>query len=99
MMLSKRATMALSTIAITSSLLLPNISVGFAFAAKKKMYNEHDDFSTGFLKPSSVNAADLSENKDDDGAAVEKNSKSKCDQAPTLAEQRACYRLACNDFD
>ena len=94
-MLSKRATMALSTIAITSSLLLPNISVGFAFAAKKK----HDDFSTGFLKPSSVNAADLSENKDDDGAAVEKNSKSKCDQAPTLAEQRACYRLACNDFD
>jgi hypothetical protein len=101
MMLSKRATVALFTIAIASSLLLPNISVGSAFAAKKKMYKEDDDFSIGSLKPSSVNAADLDEDKDDDddSAAKEKNSKSKCDRAPTLAEQRECYRLACNDYD
>ena len=99
-MLSKRATVALFTVAITSSLLLPNISVGFAFAAKKNMYNEHDAFSTGSVKPSNVNAADLSEEKDeDDSAAKEKNLKSKCDRVPTLAEQRECYRLACNDYD
>ena len=99
-MLSKRATVALFTVAITSSLLLPNISVGFAFAAKKKtMYNQDDDFSTGSLKPSSGNAADLNEDKYVDNAAKEKNSKSKCDRALTLAEQRDCYRLACNDYD
>jgi hypothetical protein len=102
-MLSKRATVALFTVAITSSLLLPNISVGFAFAAKKKtmynQYNQDDDFSIGSLKPSSGNAADLNEDKYVDNAAKEKNSKSKCDRALTLAEQRDCYRLACNDYD
>jgi hypothetical protein len=98
-MLSNRATVALFTIAITSSLLLPNSLVGSAFAAKKKVYRE-DDFSIGSLKSSSVNAADLSEDKEeDDSDSQEKNSKSKCDQAPTLAEQRECYRLACNDYD
>src|SRR3982751_4367956 len=37
-MLSNRATVALFTIAITSSLLLPNSLVASAFAAKKKVY-------------------------------------------------------------
>ena len=100
-MLSKRATVALFTIAISSFLLFPNISVGSAFAAKKKVYKEDDDFSTGFLRSStSVNTDGLSENTEDDDSYVQKeNSKNKCDQAPTLAEQRECYRLACNDYD
>jgi hypothetical protein len=98
-MLSKRA-VALFTIAIASSLLLPNSSVGSAFAAKKKLYKVGDEnFSIDSMRSSSsVNADDLSGDKDD-SAVKEKNSKSKCDQAPTLAEQRECYRLACNDYD
>jgi hypothetical protein len=100
-MLSKRATVALVAIAITSSLLLPNSSVGFAFAAKKKVYNEDDDFSAGSVRSSTiVNTDDLGEdNEEDDSDAAIKNSKSKCDQAPTLAKQRECYRIACNDYD
>jgi hypothetical protein len=101
-MLSKRATVALFTIAITSSLLLPNSSVGFAFAAKKKVYKEDDEnFSTYSMRSStSVNTDDLSEDKEEGDSHIQgKNSKSKCDQAPTLAEQRECYRLACNDYD
>jgi len=100
-MLSKRATVALFTIAITSSLLLPNCFVGSAFAAKKKVYREDDDnFSIDSMRSStSVNTSDLSEHKeeDDDNDVQGKNSKGMCDQAPTLAEQRECYRLACND--
>jgi hypothetical protein len=100
-MLSKRATVALFTIAITSSLLLPNSFVGSAFAAKKKVYKDDDDFSAGSVRSStSVNTSDLGEdNEEDDSDAPRKNSKSKCDQAPTLAKQRECYRLACNDYD
>jgi hypothetical protein len=99
-MLSKRA-MALFTIAITSGLLLPNSFVGFAFAAKKKLYKEDDDFSAGSLRSStSVNTDGLdNDNEEDDGDTPRNNSKSKCDQAPTLAEQRECYRIACNDYD
>jgi len=91
-MLSKRDTVALFTIAITSSLLLSN-SVGSAFTAKKRLYNEDDDFWAGSVRSStSVNTDDLGEdNEEDDSDAPRKNSKSKCDQAPTLAEQRECY--------
>jgi hypothetical protein len=102
MMLSKRATAALFTIAITSSLLLQNSSVGSAFAAKKKVYKEDDDdFSIESLRSStSVNTDDFGEDNEEDDSHIQgKNLKSKCDQAPTLAEQRECYRLACNDYD
>ena len=100
-MLSKRATVALFTIAITSALLLPNSFVGSAFAAKKNVYKDDHDFSAGSSRSSTrVNTDDLGEdNEDDDSDAPRNNSKSKCDQAPTLAEQRECYRLACNDHD
>ena len=100
-MLSKRATVALFTIAIASALLISNSFVGFAFAAKKKVYKEDDDFSAGSLRSStSVNTDNLSEDtEEDDNDAPRNNSKIKCDQAPTLAEQRECYRLACNDYD
>jgi hypothetical protein len=82
-MLSKRATVALFTIAISSFLLFPNISVGSAFAAKKKVYKEDDDFSTDPMRSStSVNTGELSEDKEHGGDAPRKNSKSKCDQAP-----------------
>jgi hypothetical protein len=99
-MLSKRATMALFAIAIASALLISNNFVGSAFAAKKKVYKE-DDFSAGSLRSStSVSTDDLGEdNEEDDGDTPRNNSKSKCDQAPTLAKQRECYRLACNDYD
>ena len=47
-----------------------------------------------------MNTDDLDDdNEEDDSDAPRKDSKSKCDQAPTLAEQRECYRLACNDYD
>ena len=102
-MLSKRATVALFTIAITSSLLLPSSFVGAAFAAaKKKIYKEDDDdFSIDSLRSStSVNTDDFGEDNEEDDSHIQgKNLKSKCDQAPTLAEQRECYRLACNDYD
>jgi hypothetical protein len=39
-MLRKTATVALFTIAIASALLISNSFVGFAFAAKKKVYKE-----------------------------------------------------------
>jgi hypothetical protein len=99
-MLSKRA-MALFTIAIASTLLISNSSVGFAFAAKKKVYKDDDDFSASSVRSStSVSTNDLGEdNEEDDSDAPRNNLKSKCDQAPTLAEQRECYRLACNDYD
>ena len=104
MMLSKRATVALFTIAITSSLLLPSSFVGAAFAAaKKKIYKEDDDdFPIRSLRSSTTNANtdNLGEdNEEHDSDSPRKNSKNKCDQAPTLAEQRECYRLACNDYD
>jgi hypothetical protein len=99
-MVSKRATVALFAIAITSSLLLQNSYVGSAFAAKKKVYKEDDDFSTDSVRSSaSVNTDDLSEDKEDDSDGQGKNSKGKCDQAPTLAKQRECYRIECNDYD
>jgi hypothetical protein len=100
-MLSTRATVALFAIAIASALLISNSSVGSAFAAKKKLYKDDDDFSAGSVRSStSVNTSDLGEdNEEDDSNAPRKNSKSKCDQAPTLAKQRECYRLACNDYD
>jgi hypothetical protein len=100
-MLSKR-TMALFTIAIASALLISNSSVGSAFAAKKKLYKEDDDFSAGSIRSStSVNTDGLDDDneEEDDGDIPRNNSKSKCDQASTLAEQRECYRLACNDYD
>jgi hypothetical protein len=100
-MLSKRVTVALFTIAIASALLISNSFVGFAFAAKKKVYKEDDDFSAGSSRSyTSVNTDDLDDdNEEDDSDAPRKDSKSKCDQAPTLAEQRECYSLACNDYD
>jgi hypothetical protein len=100
-MLSKRATVGFFAIAIASALLISNSFVGFAFAAKKKVYKDDDDLSAGSLRSSiGVNTDDLSEdNEEDDSDAPRNNSKSKCDQAPTLAEQRECYRLACNDYD
>ena len=102
-MLSKRATVALFIIAITSSLLLPSSFVGSSFAAaKKKVYKEDDDdFSIDSLRSStSVNTDDFGEDNEEDDSHIQgKNLKSKCDQAPTLAEQRECYRLACNDYD
>jgi hypothetical protein len=100
-MLSTRATVALFAIAIASALLISNSSVGSAFAAKKKLYKEDDDFSAGSLRSStSVNTDGLDDyNEEDDGDTPRNNSKSKCDQAPTLAKQRECYRIACNDYD
>jgi hypothetical protein len=93
--------MALFTIAIASALLISNSFVGSAFAAKKKLYKEDDDFSAGSLRSStSVSTDDLDDdNEEDDGDTQRNNSKSKCDQAPTLAKQRECYRIACNDND
>jgi hypothetical protein len=100
---SKRATVALFTIAVASSLLLSNSFVGSAFAAKKKVYKEDDDdFPIRSLRSytTNANADNLGEdNEEHDSDSPRKNSKIKCDQAPTLAEQRECYRLACNDYD
>ena len=104
---SKRATVALFTIAVASSLLLSNSFVGSAFAAKKKVYREDDDFyiqtDKDSLKSSRVNTDDLSGDTEDEEKNLNSRTLSKCEAAATadghltLAEQRECYRVACND--
>ena len=105
-MLSKRATLALFTIAIVSSLLVSSLA-GSVFAAKKRVYREDDDFSKDkdSLKSSSVNTYELSEDTEDEKKNLNSKSLSTCEAAAaadnhlTLAEQRECYRAACNNDD
>jgi hypothetical protein len=104
--LGKRATLALFTIAIVSSLLVSSLA-GSAFAAKKRVYREHDDFSKDkdSLQSSSANTYDLSEDIEDEKKNLNSKSLSTWEAAAaadnhlTFAEQRECYRAACNDDD
>ena len=105
-MLGKKATLALLTIAMVLSLLVSSLA-GSAFAAKKRVYIEDDDFSKDkdSLQSSSVNTYDLSEDTEDEKKNLNSKTLSECEAAAaadghlTLAEQRECYRAACNDDD
>ena len=99
--------LGLFTIAIVSSLLVVSSFAGSAFASKERVYKEDDDLSTDehSLKSSSVNTYDLSEDTEDEKKNLNSKSLSTCEAAAaadnhlTLAEQRECYRAACNDDD
>jgi hypothetical protein len=104
--LGKRATLALFTIAMVSSLLVSSLA-GSAFAANKRVYIEDDDFSKDkdSLKSSNANTYDLNEDTEDEKKNLnsktlsEREAAAAADGHLTLAEQRECYRVACNDDD
>ena len=109
---TKKITMALFTIVIASSLLVASGLVDSAFAEKKKVNKRDDTYSTVLTISlgkymSSANADDFSGDTGDNSRISGKDLKnlSKCESAAaedrdlTLAEERDCYRLSCNDYD
>jgi hypothetical protein len=112
---TKKITMALFAIVIASSLLVVTSFVGSAFAAKKKVNKEEEDdtystFPTISLGKDSLRASSAGDSSGDTGdtsgiSAKDLKSLSKCQSSAaadgdlTLAEERECYRLSCNDYD